>query len=182
MGNNKRRKRKKKASSRKPKDLDEETDRICRTLSKEYDHRSSVRCEDMIKELEKRGVSRATLLTNPKVQRLCARLDTRPPPVPMDNSFLRFFMQTCFWNEDIDDRGTYRKVMQFVISDTDVREVECVFPSLSHWCLFAYNKTWRSLWGDLIGGPNIELPEKWSLGIGNYIGSWADAADSEDEP
>ena len=49
----------------------EETDRICRTLASEYNHRSSVLCEDMIQELEKRGVSRATLLTNSKVRSDC---------------------------------------------------------------------------------------------------------------
>lgn len=161
--------------------LDEETDRICRTLASEYNHRSSVLCEDMIQELEKRGVSRATLLTNSKVQRLCARLDPRAPPVPMDDSFLRFFMQTCFWNEHIDTRGTYRKTLRFVVNKQDVREVECVFPSLAHWCLFAYNKSWRNRWEELIGGPHIEMPDKWSLSIGKYLGSWADAADSEDD-
>lgn len=161
--------------------LDEETDRICRTLASEYNHRSSVLCEDMIQELEKRGVSRATLLTNSKVHRLCARLDTRAPPVPMDDSFLRFFMQTCFWNEHIDTRGTYRKTLRFVVNKRDMREVECVFPSLTHWCLFAYNKSWRDRWDDLVGGPDVVMPDKWSLGIGKYLGSWADAADSEED-
>ena len=56
----------------------------------------------------------------------------------------------------------------------------CV-PLLAHWCLFAYNKSWRNRWEDLIGRPDIEMPDKWSLGIGKYLGSWADAADSEDD-
>lgn len=174
MGRNRKKKAPKKRDTR-------ETDRICRTLAKEYNHRSSVPCEDMIAELEKRGLPRAVLLTDTKVQRLCARLDSRHPPSPMDGSFLRFFMQCCFWGENIDERGTYKKMLKFVVSKDDVREVECVFPSLSHWCLFAYNKNWRGVWENLIGGPNIEMPDKWSLGIGNYLGSWADAADSEDD-
>tara|TARA_Y100001970_G_scaffold48523_1_gene61482 strand:- start:472 stop:753 length:282 start_codon:yes stop_codon:yes gene_type:complete len=90
-------------------------------------------------------------------------------------------MQCCFWGENIDERGTYKKTLKFVVSEKDVREVECVFPSLTHWCLFAYNKNWRGIWEDLVGSPEIEMPDKWSLGIGKYIGSWADAADSEDD-
>jgi len=33
----------------------------------------------------------------------------------------------------------------------------------------------------MVGAPLIKLPPKWSLKIGKYMGSWADAADSESE-
>ena len=179
-----RRRRKKRPAVVKKKPLataKDPNDSICSKLCKEYHHRSHVLCEDMIVELEKRGLSKKCILQNTKIQRMCARLDPRSPPVPLDSSFLRFFMQICFWNTDIEASGTYKKVLRFVVSDRDVREVECVFPSIVHWCLFAYNKRWREVWTKLVGGPKIEMPDKWSLGIGSYLGSWADAADSEND-
>ena len=59
--------------------------------------------------------------------------------------------------------------------------VQCRFPSLAHYALFAYNKQWRVQWEDLAGAPILPLPEKYELGIGNYTGSWADAADEDEE-
>ena len=117
------------------------------------------------------------ILNSPKALRLCARLDPRPPP-PLKTSFAHFLGHVVLHKFPKQLRmEPHQQELHF----NSGQAVKCQFPSLAHWSMFAYNKRWRSCWEGLLGAPDIPLPEKYKLGIGKYIGSWADAADTDEE-
>ena len=149
-------------------------DRICRKVSNSLNHRSTPTFEEVQDLFVAEGLSPEQMAED-RVLRACARLDPRPPPDHPSESFVHCLMHVCLHNLP----GQLRKQPQYAVLrfDND-HAVRCQFPSLTHWALFAFNKTWRAQWEHFLGAPILPLPEKYSLGVGKYVGSWADAADS----
>tara|TARA_Y100000739_G_scaffold208491_1_gene197718 strand:- start:315 stop:716 length:402 start_codon:yes stop_codon:yes gene_type:complete len=132
----------------------------------------------VLQKLIDAGAQMEDVANSPEALRLCARLDPRPPPSPK-TSFAHFLGHVVLHKFPEQLR---REPQDKELNFKSGHAVNCQFPSLVHWGMFAYNERWRSRWEDLLGAPDIPLPEKkWSLGIGKYIGSWADAADSAEE-
>ena len=148
-------------------------ERICRKVSKSYNHQSTPTFEEVWQKMLDSGATADEILSEPRAQRLCARLDARQPP-GIKKYFTHFLGHVILHKFP----GQLRRVHHCVtITFEGEHRVECQFPSLAHWCMFAYNQTWRDHWENLTGAPIIPLPAKYELGIGTYIGSWADAAD-----
>ena len=157
-------------------------EKVCEEVAQLYNHRSTPTFEDVYAELIDRGVPPEAVEASPKMQRLCARLDPRKPP-PKVKSFTQFLMQSILHKlpGTLRQKTPIKPTLRFVDADHITHKVKVEFPSLAHWSLFAYNREWRSQWENSIGAPTIRLPSKWKLSIGKYLGSWADAADSESE-
>ena len=149
----------------------------CRAVSKSYNHKSTPAFEEVLNKLLEAGARMQDIVDDPRALRLCVRLDPRPPPDPKE-SFTHFLGHVVLHKFPTQLR---REMHHTVLNFAGGHSVQCQFPSLAHWCMFAYNKKWRSHWEHLLGAPNIPLPDKYVLGVGKYIGSWADAADTDDE-
>lgn len=151
--------------------------RLCKTVSKSYDCRSTPVFEEVLDKLLKGGETLDAITASPEALRVCARLDPRTPP-PAQECFTHFLGHVVlhkFPNQ------VYREPYFVDLHFDGGHSVRCQFPSLAHYALFAYNKTWRVQWVNLMGAPILPLPAKYELGIGKYLGSWADAADEDEE-
>jgi len=160
-----------------PPPLVDSLSRLCKTVSKSYDCRSTPMFEEVLGKFIGGGETLDAVIESPKAIRVCARLDPRGPP-PAQNNFTHFLGHVVlhkFPNQ------VYQEPYFVELHFDGDHSVRCQFPSLAHYSLFAYNKKWREQWEDLMGAPILPLPEKYELGIGKYIGSWADAADEDEE-
>ena len=158
-------------------------DDACNATAHMYHHRDAPAFEEVYRHLIDQGVPAAAIARSPKMQRLCARLDPRPPPCSNAEGFTHFLMCAilCELPGTLRTKTPVKPTLTFVQCDDAEHQIQVEFPSLTHWSLFAYNKRWREAWMSLAGAPRVKLPTKWSLKVGKYLGSWADAADSEEE-